>query len=726
MNRRRMQILALAGPLAYCLGFTAFAQTATSVDRVSKEEIAKALDIKELRHPYLYFTNEEKPQLLERIRTDPESRAIMRGLMVEGNRFVKMPFSRQMFAEPAHPRYESDNDASAYAGTICEGALKLSFLYQLTGDTAYARRAIEFAMAISDLPEWIMGAHRFDIIYPRVWPWNVPDDQVVFSYDLGTARVARILSTAYDWLYPVLSVPERDKIRNGLLEKAVTRVRGNYEFFWWSTAYRCNWSVICYSGLGISALALLKEHPQLVDVVAECYNRINLTFGQIGDEGGWQEGRGYHAYMMSSGTYFMEPLKRLSRGTYNLFKHNKIFKHPFDFELYALTAAFGDSEPEPVGPTASLNKLIAETQGSTTAWYRETFLKEGTDLFDIIWPRSGVRPVEPAQKSMLFKNINWAILRSDFLDPSTVTIACKAGYNDDPHHGHLDCGQFILTWHNVPFIRDLGRMKYDEYYFNEDRYGYVLASSEGHNVISVNGEQQIPAKTKNRPWLENVGGNILEFRSDERRDYVLMDPTRAYPGKQLKKWRRHIVLEKPAVTLLLDEVGADAGADIRARFFPGVGGADREDIRGQGRTRASARREGIALPRAEQGTYRVMKNHVVLSDGKNHLMVLVPLALDNEVTIVEDEVSAMIVAEDARRVEHPYVEARTTARGATSILVTLLIPVNDQGDADAVAQSARVTSPQSGQVVVSVVRTGGTLRWTFDETKDGYVLNTTR
>ncbi len=688
--------------------------------------MAKAIDISELRHPYLYFTDKDKPQLLQRIHTDPESRAIMRGLLVEGNRLMKMPFSRRILSEPAHPRYETGNEASTYVGLICDGALKLSFLYQMTGDTAYARRAIEFALAISDLPEWIMGAHAFDIIYPRVWPWNVPDDQVVFSYDLGSAKVARVLSTAYDWLSPVLSVPERDKIRNGLLEKAITRVRGNSDFHWWSTAYRCNWSAICYSGLGIAALALLKEHPRLADLVAECYNRINLTFDQIGDEGGWQEGRGYHAYMMSSGTYFMEPLKRLSRGKFNLFRHGKVFKHPFDFELYALSAAFGDGEPEPVGPTAAVNKLVDETQGSTSAWYRETFLKEGTDLFDILWPRSTVRPVEPAQKSMFFKNIDWAVMRSDFLDPSAVTIACKAGFNDDPHHGHLDCGQFILTWHGVPFIRDLGRMRYDEYYFNEDRYRYVMASGEGHNVVSVNGEQQIPAKTKNRPWLENIGGKILEFRSDDRRDYVLMDPTHAYPGRQLKKWRRHIVLEKPAVTLLLDEVGAEAGADIRARFFPGVGGGDGAYIREQRLPYGFSRREGSALPRAEHGSFQVMKNHVVLSDGKNHMMALVPLVLGSEAAIVQDAVSAMAVAEDARLVEHPYVETGTTAKAALSILVTLLLPVNDQRDADAVARSATISSPQPDQVLVSVVRAEGPLRWTFDRTKDGYILNNAR
>jgi hypothetical protein len=90
------------------------------------------------------------------------------------------------------------------------------------------------------------------------------------SYDITSAgrRCPRLR-----WLYPVLTKAEKDKIRNALLEKAITRVRGNYDFFWWSSAYRCNWSAICYAGVGLTALALLKENPQLLDVVAEAHNR---------------------------------------------------------------------------------------------------------------------------------------------------------------------------------------------------------------------------------------------------------------------------------------------------------------------------------------------------------------------------------------------------------------------------------------------------------------------
>ena len=36
-------------------------------------------------------------------------------------------------------------------------------------------------------------------------------------------------------------------------------------------------------GVGLAGLTLLKEHPQLTDVVAESYNRINSMFNELGN-----------------------------------------------------------------------------------------------------------------------------------------------------------------------------------------------------------------------------------------------------------------------------------------------------------------------------------------------------------------------------------------------------------------------------------------------------------
>jgi len=188
----------------------------------------------------------------------------------------------------------------------------------------------------------------------------------------------------------------------------------------------------------------------------------------------------------------------------------------------------------------------------------------------LIYPKTDIEAIEPKIKSKHFRGINWAVQRSSFKKDNSFTLACKAGLNDDPHHGHLDCGQFILSYGGEYLIKDLGSAKYDDFYFSAERWDYIEASSKGHNVLFVNGEEQIPAKLKDQPWKEDVGGEIVDFSTSDTRDYVSMTGLqKAYPGVEMKLWQRQIILEKPSLAIVMDRVGAESGAEIRSRIHPG-------------------------------------------------------------------------------------------------------------------------------------------------------------
>ena len=163
--------------------------------------------------------------------------------------------------------HDRDYKYASYFSTHLDKTFYLAFLYQMTGEQKYADKAFEFADAFCDLTTWVQRAHEFPIIYSRIMPWNVPDDQVNFNVDISACDAARRMAAVYDWLYPALNEAQRDRIRGALLEKVVTRVRGDYEFHWWATAYRCNWCGVCNSGVGLTGLALLTERPQLRDIV---------------------------------------------------------------------------------------------------------------------------------------------------------------------------------------------------------------------------------------------------------------------------------------------------------------------------------------------------------------------------------------------------------------------------------------------------------------------------
>jgi hypothetical protein len=96
--------------------------------------------------------------------------------------------------------------------------------------------------------------------------------------------------------------------------------------------------------------------------------------------------------------------------------------------------------------------------------------------------------------------------------------------------------------------------------------------------------------------------------------------------------------------------------------------------------------------------------------------------LDNAFTIVEDRLPAVPVTEDARLSWIPYFETVTTARSNTSIIVTILLPITDQREAENIVKTSRVIRLNPDELEVSVSASSGNYRWVFEQGKDGFVL----
>jgi len=668
--------------------------------QLSKADIDKAIDIESLQHPYLYFTEEEKKGLLQRIESDPESKLIFEKLRAQCNMYIHAPVDRNIPIQGKNTRagwteYDNDGKYEFYYMSTRSAAFDLAFLYQMTGEQKYADKAFEFADAFCDLTTWTRRAHEFPIIYSRIMPWNVSDDQVNFNFDHYNGDAGRMMAAVYDWLYPALNEAQRDRIRGALIEKVVTRVRGDYEFHWWATAYRCNWCGVCNSGVGLTGLALLTENPQLTDIVAESYNRINSMLNELGEDGGWQEGGGYWRYAIHTSTFFADALKRLTTSKYNLFENERLSDNPVNFPIYISLAGGGSLDFEDsrgssyIGSPHLINKLAAETNSKEAAWYRNDFLGEGNDIFDIIWPRPELEPNPPKNPSIHFKTIDWWVMRSDFISPDKVMVAGKAGMNDDPHHGHLDIGHFVVHWQKDYFIQDIGRRGYDEKYFDDMRFDYPAASSIGHNVIFVNGEKQISAKLRKQEWIPGVGGDVEEFRTSEEQDYVRMNPTKAYPNKELKGWKRHVILEKPELTVVVDEVVAETGSDIEVRFHPGV-------------------------------DYKV-QDELVLLEGKGSKMALIPITKE-EYEVQPGKHACQFINATNRFYWLDYFDTEIKSSEDKTVVATLIVPVENSEEAKQIASTRELKLDSSGDVTVSFSRKGEHYSFNFQNRKDGLVL----
>jgi len=674
------------------------------------KQLCAALSAAPRTHPYLIFDEAGKAAMLKRIAADRTEREVLEKIRLEGRRLMQATVQRAAPPREPHSRYVGSDPYNTYLLDHAKSALTLAFLYQVTGDPSYAAKAFEYVEPVCALDSWVQSPHRFEVIYPRVWPYGAQDDEVVFSYDITTAGVTRDLSYIYDWLYPALPKAHRDRIRGALLEKAITRVRGDYDYFWWATAYKCNWSGICHSGLGLAALTLLDEDPKLTDVVARSCEGVWNMLGHIGEDGGWQEGRGYWAYGVGESVMFMDAVKRATGGRVDLFKHPGVYPHPADFALYGMTAAFGDGTGQAVGESFIINKLAQESGDPRAAWYSQRFVRPLDGVFDLIWPKASVTPQAPADSSRWFKSIDWAVLRRDF-SRDAMTLACKAGMNDDPHHGHMDCGSFTLTWRGLPFIGEVPRNGYDEQYFSAGRWDHLEASTEAHNVVLVNGEEQVCAKLKDQPWKTGIGGKITEYASESDWGYVEMDPTHAYPGTDLKSWRRWIALDKShSVVIIVDRVGCSVGSEIEVRFHPGVElevGGNQAVLHGvstEGAPRErGARAGGARRPYSPEGEHEGGPVRARADD-----LVMIPLATGTP-TVIQGRQPDLPVTEQPAFSWIPYFSTTLKAPAESTVIVSVFCPGSARDGAQCRLESV------GGVPAVSLTIDGQRVRYLFGE-----------
>jgi hypothetical protein len=151
--------------------------------------ILKTVNTEFLQHPYLLFTNQDKQVMLQRIQRDPVAAETWENIQVTARRYLlTLPDAEpERSVNKLNARFYGNNPYRDYQNYYANGAMVCAFVYQLTGNREYAEKACYLADKLCLLDTWVQGAHYFENMYTRVWPWGVKDDQVVFSYDITTS-----------------------------------------------------------------------------------------------------------------------------------------------------------------------------------------------------------------------------------------------------------------------------------------------------------------------------------------------------------------------------------------------------------------------------------------------------------------------------------------------------------------------------------------------------------
>ena len=489
-------------------------------------------------HPFLYFSAKDIPAIRARM-DGPEVADRRTRLFNRANNLLN--------AAPA-------TDSRSMQGNCG----LLAFAYVVSGDTQYAQRAIQEALATAAMDQWTTG---FD--------FNRGADLVSSERSLGTALV-------YDWCYDVMTPEQRAILRNALLEKGVAQyyntVNPALNPNWYTYDPVNNWRGVCHGGSGIGALVLYYE-SDLARQAADLSNQhlpLALRSLVLEDSGG-HEGNTYNNYGVE---YALKGAMAMQRfyGGYEELLHEiaverlgnywstyingpdrrfaNIGRHNYDWGA-GLYGADGSIEGGPSSQRSTLMDALVPGGDQLLRWVSDNgsqrFYWSGASPFYFLWRRIGApslhqQPKPELQDAVLFRGAGHGVFQSDQL---------WMVYSGGATHNRGDGGAFVLvaklgdTWERLIHLEP-----------SLDYFGSAYQST-----YLINGVGQ-------RTGLDTLiqRATYERFGSGEGFHYAASNIRPLYANPALSKLKRHVVMVRGKYVVLLDDLAGTEALNFETRF----------------------------------------------------------------------------------------------------------------------------------------------------------------
>ncbi|MFQ6133427.1 MAG: heparinase II/III family protein [Armatimonadota bacterium] len=491
---------------------------------------AQAADspLKTLRpgHPRLLLLDEDLPRL----------RALIKQHELAGQYYQSLRQQAEGLLDDATVEYKIVGPRLLAQSRRCmDRVYTLALIYRLDGDERFARRAVQELSAAARFPDWNP------------------------SHFLDTAEMSHAFAIGYDWLYGFLSAEDRATIRNALIEKGLRPgercYQGKERYGWWVRATH-NWNQVCNGGIGIGALALADEEPQLAEyLLSQALAAIRRPMQRFAPDGGWDEGPGYWNYATRYNVYFLAALETALGTDFGL-SDIPGFAEAGNFRIYfcgpvGQTFNYADAGSG-AGRAAQMFWFARRFDRPEYAWHQRD-AGGRPDAHDLMWfdPRGQGPKASGLPLDALFRGVDVAFLRSAWEDPSAIFVGFKGG-NNRANHSHLDLGSFVLDALGQRWALDLGGDNYNlPGYFGGNRWTYYRLRTEGHNTLVLAGENQDP----------RAQAPIVAFLSTRNRAFAVADLSQAYAA-QAKRVRRGMALLNRRYVLIQDEIEAEEPVEV--------------------------------------------------------------------------------------------------------------------------------------------------------------------
>lgn len=503
-------------------------------------------------HPRLLASPADWERVKEQIRIDSISSRLFAVLEEKAKHFLTQPPAERVLV---------GGYLLATARMVEERVVTLALVARVTGDKAFADRAIQEMLAASRFPDWGPGSY------------------------LAVAEMSLGLAIGYDWLFDELSEAGRQEIAEALREKGLRPSLP--ETTWW-LGHHSNWNQVCHAGMSAAAIAIADLEPELAArILQRAIGDVTQSVTFYAPDGVYPEGPMYWDYGTTFHVVLAAALQTFSGSAFGLdtlpgmdktalyiaemtapgglyFNYSDArAEHGMEIPVFWLARQFRRpewlrntlqrsvgvppaSEMRPSPPTAPDHLAAAHRAPSTRdrllalalLWRDPTLEKDPEHALPLHWLGRGINPV--------------AVFRSAFDDPAAVFVGIKGG-SPSNQHAHMDAGSFVLESDGVRWAVDPGMQEYAslesqgitrlfDLKQNGQRWTVFRLGPESHNILRFN----------DAPQDVSGNGQFVRFQGEGASPHGVLDLTSLSAG-QVRSFHRGVKFLQNKAVLFQDE-----------------------------------------------------------------------------------------------------------------------------------------------------------------------------
>lgn len=544
------------------------------------------INLREIKHALIYgndnnyilFPEVREKSAMDLIKNSEKHKNQIEEIKVNANRSLKEPspiINLKIFRE-----FEDTGNRLHFENAYFKRRRQLFSLvldYMVKKNQAYLGIIEEKLWEWCDIYSWELPAH-FSMSKDRIdEEGQLPDTMVALFASENAFFFAEILSLIGEELDNFLVFRLKKEIFRRVIDPYKERR------YWWETT-EMNWSSVCAGSIGATAIYLIEDIDELSTIVERVIKSFDYYLNGFDQDGVTAEGLDYWSYGFSFYVFFAELLKDRTCGKIQLLKGNEKIKNiarlpqilQFPSRDFVNFSDSGSGKWQ--GDCGLFAKLEAELNiegynyENSTNIYSDNSFRWAQMVRKLFWYHGAQKGDSDNGKLEKFqaseKNENDKVLNnpqnnSNFLSGSFyfeksqwlvdkrnikgdfVAFAAKGGNNDEPHN-HNDLGHFILHYKNENIFIDLGSPEYLKEYFNDKtRYDFLTASSLGHSVPVIDGNEQKYGRLS--------FAKVIDYETTEAITTFKLDLTRAYKIKSLVKFEREFIWDYHMLELTIKD-----------------------------------------------------------------------------------------------------------------------------------------------------------------------------